>query len=556
MMSSLSNLRGESSSRILVDRSTIRLDGHPFFSFGPRVLLTPQDQFPTVLSNIVQAGFTLVGSPPCSPGTIPLIDAFFDAAEEVGLMVMLIADPRLPEHGRYLADHFRHRTTLHSYLLAPRPADEKGYLSYIRERDNLRARDLFHPISLPLTSNHLSGKWLQAQDIFCPHSHSTPNSHPTRQNQRLAPAIKEVYTHSEGLAARPVIITDLNVLSSDRVRETGVYNEDPSVATFPPKSLDWFPWYATFPGDKRGDLFDPPPELLRLQIYDLLTEGGRGCLLNFYEALRGTPPFTGRDRFCEAALLAKEMAVFQDFFADGRPDPITMETGHPRLKASVFRHGYEQLIILRMEGYEEDFFVDEGYMERTELEIVSPPEGPIHAWRLDFPEAQQLEIIKESSGAIRFLAGPLELTGLVLLTPGIRRSNELAARIRRLLPETTRLAIELAEVRLSKIDYIERKLRKLETGIDNKERLAYIQKGLTEARTMAVENDFVNAYKKAREMGRLCRQIIKYQMARALATPIFAKGDKRAIYRNSYFTLPRFYREGALETARAFSDLT
>ena len=34
----------ESSGRILADRSVIRLDGRPFFSFGPRVLLSPPEQ--------------------------------------------------------------------------------------------------------------------------------------------------------------------------------------------------------------------------------------------------------------------------------------------------------------------------------------------------------------------------------------------------------------------------------------------------------------------------------------------------------------------------------
>lgn len=546
----------DSSSRVLVDRSVLRLDGKPFFAFGPRVLLTPRSGFRDVLKDVAGLGFTVVGSPPCSPGTIDLVNAFFDEAEAQGLMVMLLADPRLPEHGRYLAENFSHRTGLLCYMLAPRPATQQGLDGYLRERDAIRAHDLFNPIFLPLHQNHFQPPWLRGQDLYAPTSPESPAGTARLANQQPARMVRELGAGLHGESARPVICADLRVGTGDEARAAGLYDDDPWVSRLPPRSLDWFPYMANYSRIPRRDMLGPDPEILRLQIYDLLATGTRGALLHFFECFGGPMPFSGRDRLCEAAILAQEIAMLHDFFAEGKPRRMELETGHPRLSAGTLQLGMEHLIVLRMEGYEEDFFIDEAYMERTELELKIGIDQNIQAWRVDFPEVKPLQIVHDSSGSIRFLAGPLELTGLVLLGLSARRAEEIAQDMKQRLPIVAPLASDLLEKRFAKIAFIEGELRSLGTGVDNTERLQHVQKGMEETKVLLQAGDFAAAYARARRSGRMLRQIVKYQMAKALSAPLYEGSRLRMQLRNSYYTLPRFYREVALETARAFDELT
>ncbi|MCC5875706.1 MAG: hypothetical protein JJU11_05765 [Candidatus Sumerlaeia bacterium] len=547
----------EASSRILVDRSVVRLDGRPFFTFGTRLYLTPQDRLREALATMIAAGFNSVGSPPCSPGTLPLLHDFFDATEATNLMAVLMTDQRLPEHGRYLAENFSHRSSLHSYVLSPRSPDKNGLNSFLRERDTLRTKDLFHPISIPINARHTDPAWFQAQDI---HTISSP----PRQivNRRIIqprPAM-EIGRLRETMPAnaphRPILATDVPVGIGDEERLLGLYDDDPWVKRFPARSTEWFPWLANLIRMPRRDFLGPDPEILRLQVYELLTMGVRGIMLDFYEMFGGQAPYTGRDRFLEAAQLAQEINVFQDFFAEGQLTTHSIETGHPRLGASMIRHGHDSLILLRMDGYEEDFFVDEAYMERTEISIAHEGGEDLHAWRMDFPMARKLDIHKDSVGTLRFLAGPLELTGLILLTPGSKRPQELADEIAGRLPFVARLALQQLEVRHAKISLIEGELRALGAGIDNSERLNSVYKILRDARNALDANDFATCHEMSRAGTRRIRQLVKYQVARALASPYHEKSELLSCLRMNYHTLPRFYRDGAQETARAFTDLT
>ena len=547
----------ETSSRILVDRTAVRLDGRPFFSFGPRVLLTPPEQYPATLRRIVDAGFNTVGSPPASPGNLWQLHAFFDAAEETGLMVVLMADPRLPYHGRYLADHFRHRSSLHSYFLSPRPPGRQGLEDYQRERDNLRAQDLFHPIFLPLTPDHLKPPWLHAQDLLAPIIprregrrnrifHQQPGAELTRLRENTPPA-----------ASRPVFVLGLETLTGEKERSAGLFSNDPRVSRFSPKPLDWYPFLAGFGQMPRRDFLSPVPEILRLQVYDALANEARGAILSFFEGLEGPSPFTGHDRLCEAALLAQEIQIFRDFFAEGRLDsPIEVETGHPRLRAAVLRHGLDHLVVLRMEGYEEDFFVDEAFLDRTEISFRAPEGSSLSAWRMDFPKAEPLKSVRESGGSIRLLAGSLELTGLVLLTEGTQRREDLAQQINERIPAAARLATERLGSTFTKVQQIENELAALQAGMNNSERLGAVDRQAFEAEKLLEQGNAAEAYRRARAAGRYLRQVIKYQMARALSVMVPEDSRHRQALQANYFTLPQFYRTGAEEIARTFTDLT
>ncbi|MCC6546735.1 hypothetical protein IT570_06155 [Candidatus Sumerlaeota bacterium] len=547
----------EASRRILVDRTTIRLDGRPFFTFGPQLLLTPPERIKAAIGEIAAAGFTTVGSPPCSPGSLHLIRAVFDAADEAGIMVVLTGDPRLPEHGRYLADEFRHRSSLHSYMLSPRTNTKDALTDFQRERDSIIASDLFHPVSAPCAASQIEAAWLRSQDVYTiiPEEMPTRAATAPRFCQQPGPAVRAL-TRDENIPQRPVIVPGLRVSVSDTERAAGIFADDPWVSRLSPRALDWFPFLANFATMPRKDLLAPDPEMLRLQVYDALASGARGVLLDFYEAMGGPMPYSGRDRFCEASILAQEIGLLNDFFAEGRAEPILIETGHPRLDASVIRHGLDYLIVLRMNGYEEDYFVDEAFMHRTGIDIMLAGDDAWKAWRLDFPAAEALEIQRDRAGAARFLAGPLELTGLVLLSTGSQRAQEYAAAMQRRLPVVARMAVEQLEVRFAKLLLIEGELSTARVGLNNEDRLRTVQKNLETARSLMRDGDNAGAFVKARQALRFSRQIVKYQMAKALATPISGASPLRGLLRGSYYTLPQFYREGASEPGAAFIDLT
>ncbi len=547
------------SNRVLVDRSVVRLDGRPFFAFGPRLLLTPASRLAERLAEIADLGFTAVASPPCSPGTLPLIDNFFDEAERAGLMVLLLADPRLPHHSGYIADQYRERNSLLAYQLPTREGAGTQQLDdWLAERDAVRSADLFHPIFMPVNLLHLRSDWLRAQDIFVPMTdESERHPGPRVPQQHPGQPLEEMMHAANRLPPRPSYCTDLRVTPSTRERRAGLWSDEPDVANYPNDPLQWFPWLSTLEFLKRQDLLPPDPELLRLQVYDLLGSGVRGIFLDFHEALLGSPPYSGRDRLCEAAILAQEIAVLHDFFAEGRPEPAAeVESGHPRLSARVIRHGLELLIVLRMEGYEEDFFIDEATMERAEVSLKLDGATGLSAWRMDFPTPHRLEMLRDSHGSMRFKVGPLELTGLILLSPGAQRCEELASHMSQRLGGVAQLAIEEAEVRIAKVEMIEDQLRRLRAGTMKTSRMAEARELLDAARELQKNDQYAEAWTKARGTMKVLRVLIKYQMAKALATPLFDKGSFAHKLLGSYFTLPRFYRESHNESTRAFTEIT
>src|SRR5690606_27585246 len=129
---------------------------------------------------------------------------------------------------------------------------------------------------------------------------------------------------------------------------------------------------------------------------------------------------------------------------------------------------------------------------------------------------------------LRFYAGPMELTALILLTPGTQRAQDLATRLEERLPHVAAQAVEGLEARLFKTTLIESDLQELNSGIDNRERINVVVKGLKEAQSLLFTERYAEAYLKARQMGRVIRQIVKYQVARALTTPI-EEGDEEKL---------------------------
>ncbi len=542
------------SSRLMVDRSVVRVDGRPFFTFGPRLLLTPPHRYAEVCKTIAEVGFTTIGSPPASPGTLPALHLLFDAAEEVGLFVILMADPRLPRHGRYLAEHFRHRVNLHSYCLPWDDSREDMEAVYFRERDEIRSADLFHPVWAPLGKQRPGPHWLRSMDLY-----AGPQA-PWAASADAAPSLGERLAEVSRICrpptvARPLFCSSLPVAVSDDDRRAGLYEFDPAVRAAPREALSLFPAYTIYDEEPRADWLAPEPALLRLRAFDMFSHGLRGMMLDFYEAMLGPPPHDGQDRFAEAVILAQEIAVLRDFFAEGNPEMCLIEPGHPKLRAAVLRHGEDHLILVRAIG-EEDGVAGECYFQRTEVDVRPESSKAWNCWRVDFPSAHPVHIVQDAHKALRLRCGTVDMTAVLLLTPGRQRAEELAAAIDARLPLVARYAVWGLRSQLAKVELIEGQLAEANCGVRQSETLLRAREALAAAAGALAKNEYGTAYERSRGGQRDLRQLMRVQVARARVEPLYADSEKRVQQRRSYFLLPAFYSERKRTPETAYLEFT
>ncbi len=545
----------EASSRLLVDRSVVRVDGRPFFTFGPRLLLTPREGLAAACERVAASGFTCVESMPASPGTAGVLSALFDEAERFGLFVILAADPRFRHPGRYLAERFRGRPNLHSYRLHCDEGDPDAMGAFLREREEIRAIDLFHPVWAPMGRRRPDSQWLRTMDIYAvsqaPNAASEPD--PPSAADRLSEVARLCRPPS---VSRPLLCSALPVGAASADRQAGLYNDEPLLRGLGPDPASWFPGYTTFDSDARRDLLPPEPALLRLSTHELLAHGTRGIILDHLEAMGGPAPFTGHDRYCESSILAQEIAVLRDFFAEGMPELCLIEPGHPRLRASVLRHGEDLLILLRGIGEWELGCAGECQFARVEVDLRTEGARPWNAWRVDFPRAHPVGIVQDAHRTLRIACGPVDVTAAILLTPGRTRAEEIAGGVDARLPQAARWAVESARAQLAKVELIEGELVAERRGVHEAGTLARARAACTEAEELERARENASAYSAARRAEADLRHIMRVQLTRARLEPIFRPSERREQLRRAYHLLPRFYRESSLESQASDFEFT
>ncbi|MDX2175230.1 MAG: hypothetical protein SF028_02060 [Candidatus Sumerlaeia bacterium] len=545
----------EASSRLLVDRSIIRVDGLPFFTFGPRLLLTPPGHYRDACREIAAAGFTCVGSPPASPATLPMLESLFEAAQEHGLFVVLLGDRRLPRHGRYLADRFRWRPNLHSYGLPWYDDLADMEERFTSERDEIRARDLFHPIWANIGARRSNSFWLRSMDLYAAGQepwHASMKPGPTAAN-RLAEVARLSRPPS---VPRPLFCASLPVLSSDSDRLAGLYDHDPNVRILPREYENWFPGFTAFDSEAREDWLAPEPSQLRLRTYELLMQGVRGVLLDFWEAMRGTPPHTGRDRLAEATILAQEIAVLRDFFAEGTPELCMLESGHPKLAAAVLRHGEDHLVLLRAIDDSPTHSPGENLFLRVEVDIRPTAPRAWTGWRMDFPSAHPIAHVEDAQRALRLSVGTVDTTALVLLTPGRQRAEALARGLAERLPLAARAAVDCLRHLLAKTGWVEERLHELRAGVPPGTWLEAARKASEAAQGELAAGNHERAYTDARAGTRALRELMRVQEARARGDLLANNSMRRDHLARCYFTIPEFFREGRHDSDSVVLEFT
>ncbi|MCB2156246.1 hypothetical protein KQI84_15325 [bacterium] len=546
----------EASTRVLLDRTTIRLDGRPFFAFAARIFLTPPEKIDEAVCDLAEAGFTAVMSPPASPGNRKTVETLFDAAGNYGLLVILAAEPRMPEPAVFLAAQYKHRPELHSYYLPLREDSEKAFAEFCSERDHLRAQDLFHPIWTPRPASVPLSRWLDAVEVHSV-AQTLGGPFPRRVESEgqflLTQIVEECARQTIG---RPLFCHSIPVGVPDAAREAGVYDFDPWIERLPSRSKDWHPYLTDLGNLPRRDFMPPEPDLLRLRTYEILANRVRGIVADFYEFMQGRPPLTGRDRFCELACIAQEVGALHDFFAEGQLVRAEIETGHPRLRAAMLHHGDDILIMLWRTTQGDEYWVDPNAMSRVEITIRLESHVEMMAWRMDFPAAQPIEVARDLKGAVRLYLPEVDLTALILLTRSNRRPRELADGLRDRLPHAASYRVQGAELRLQKHELIGQEMASQGRELRQPRLLEDAREAVAQAREFLDEEDYVHAWECASAANRLLRLMVNREMTETLGIRKVERDSRLDLLRRSFFTLPRFYQEAQLPIKKEPLDYT
>lgn len=513
----------EASSRVLLDRTALRLDGRPFLTIGAVLRETAAAELPAALAELAAAGFNTVAGPPITERNLWYAEALFEEAERHGHLVVAEAAPSLEDPAAFLGRKFKHRASLHSYRLPP-PANEAALEAYCLQRDHLRTLDLFHPVWAPLGRDLDIARWAEAMDL---HSVTQRAGGPKPRTgmddgcaklERILAAAAE-----ENLQPRPLFCHSL---------QAGRLDEDPA-------------------SPAAGA---PEADLVRIRAWELFSMRCRGFLADSAEHLRAPQ---GRDRFCALAILAQEAAILHDFLAEGQIVYSEADTGHPRIRAGMLHHGDEVLVLLWRSATGDEYWIDDSIATRLELRLQLGAAEGLHAWRLDFPAARRVRIAPPHRGALRVEVGAVDLTAAVLLSRSSARAERLAVQMREALPAAANWAIQGLEARLSKIAATEGELSHLSTAHAPARHLEAGWRKLEESRQQFARGEHEACWTGIAEAQRGLRALVDSRMTEALSSARVERDSELDLLRRSYCNLPRFHREVARSLgARPALDFT
>ncbi len=548
----------DASTRVLLDRTTIRLDGRPFFAFGPRILLTPREQLTMAVADVADAGFTAIMSPPASPGNLSTLNLLFDECERRDLLVVLAVEARLPNPSTFLASNFKHRPGLHSYCLMTIDDSPESFLRYCTERDRLRAEDLFHPIWTPYRAGFPYRLWMGSVD-FHSVSHATGGPHHRHADENGASQLNDFFKtcSREGYAGRPFFCHSFTAHSATSARQSGLYDFDYHVADTPADPNLWHPWLASLSETPRRDFMMPDADLVRIRTYELLAARVRGIVVDFYEFMLGPSPTTGRDRYCELAVLAQEISVFREFFAEGQFVSARLETGHPVLRAALLHHSDDILLLLWRSSEGDEYWIDPTRMTRIEVFIGLETDTDINVWRMDFPGEQPIPVARDAKGDLRIQLDTIDLTAKILLTRSNQRPKDIAQRLSASLQRATRFKVDGVRYRLEKVRAVEKELEALGRGERDSPALREARDLATEAQRLYDHGDYRDAWIAALQVAQLLRTLVNRQMVRATtASREGEEGERLQLLRRSYYTLSEYYRQSAARDEAVVQEYT
>lgn len=548
----------EASARVLLDRTTIRIDGRPFFSFGFRLHLTPPQQMEAVLLRLKEAGFTGVTSPPASPGNFHTIDTLFEITNRLGIFVNLMSDPRVDRPSEFLAERYKHHPSLLSYCIATQNGSEREFARFCRERDRMRHQDVFHPIWTPYQEDFGLRLYIDSTDLHAV-THTVGGAIRRKPTENGADKVAQLFNEcrKHKIPGRPFFCHTLHSMVSDEVRNLGVYDFDPVVNAHSPNHRAWYPYYTAVEEDSRWDFLSPDVDFLRVRCFEMLASRVRGIMVGNYDFMLGKVPFTGMDRFHELSIIAREIESVRDFFSEGQFVRGDLETGHPGIKASMLHHTDDILVLLWRSGKSDEFWLDPMLMPRVEIRLDISSRENIRAWSLDFPEVKPLELIRDAKGAVKFTLENFDLTSKILLTRSHSRPQEIKASIENQLSAALNSRKQVVEVRQQKLQLIENELGASQFARPQRALLEEIRQLIVEGTNLIKLEENISAWQRFMEAGHQQRVIINHQMVQTVANQPGGELSKRVkCLSRSYYTLPQYYRELIRRDDQIIQDYT
>jgi hypothetical protein len=304
---------------------------------------------------------------------------------------------------------------------------------------------------------------------------------------------------------------------------------------------DWFTELVYHQPGSAGfsEPIGPQPEQIRLLTYIALAAGYHG--IGFWSDRFLADTHQGRDRLLALALLNQELQMLEPLLVTSKYEPIWIDTGHPEVKAAVFRTDRGMLVLPIWLGKGSQFVPGQSATAKLTLVIPEVPLGTT-PWQITPVEIRSLHQ-ERVVGGTKITVPEFGLTSAILFTADTNSTGILAhfqeqARFMREI--AAQWARDLAQVELEKVTQIQEQLENLGHPLPDGAKL------LQDARTRFQaclqfwdSRDYRKAYQEANRVLRPLRILMRAQWEQAiqgLDTPVASP------FAVTYYTLPRHWR--------------
>ena len=189
----------------------------------------------------------------------------------------------------------------------------------------------------------------------------------------------------------------------------------------------------------------PEPEQVRLMSYVAINRGVRGLLFFSHDELIRLPELAG-----EVALVCREVRLFEDLLAAGRPT-YDLATSDPVVRATSFEYDGSLTVAAVVLKPFYHRWVDEGVMRNVTIRVPWSGRDLPEALLLDAPDVVQCPVSRVSADTVGVTLPSLELAGLVLVSADQERIAALRAGAARMGEDLRRVMVTAAASQTRKI---------------------------------------------------------------------------------------------------------
>lgn len=515
------------STQVEIGGDKLYLDGEPFFSFGFCHWYSPMEE--PYFDEAKKRGVnTVVFHVHPTEESLSEFTEFLQWAEAKDIMVVPWFTPYLEESqgrpswsdewvSRFL--QFKDSPAILAWNLADDAFVRKGMDMYLHYFDLVKTLDPDHPLFL------VDMELRQARDSFLPYVDiAYAYLYPLFRDGEARPA----YSTYEGrLEDQQLLVERMKAAMKEAEKVMPMWTVIQAHT-----QDDWNK--IGLPAEKRG--YPPEPEQIRLLTYMSISRGVRG--IHYFQPRFLTEEMHGRDRYAEIGIIGLELKLFGDMIAGGYL--VTGTTvNHTEVEAARVSYGDNELVILVKHGKNYQLYVDEGVVKNVRVRVPHSGAEDLLAYKVSFPETEQLEFEVVENQTIEFILQRLELTDFIILTHDQGLLSKIEARMTELLPNVASLAVEAAEKKGHKVASVANELMQMGWNPKNVDSLlAEREENLSLAKNLLTKGDYKGAYTSARRSQLLCREIEAKYME--YAQQHREKAGEAKKYFLSYYLLPDY----------------